>query len=238
MRSLAGTLSLHHDQCRPYSRSVLGVAGQCFSISFTPHFDDLFSLSFTLLILLLPCAAVKFSSPPPNPPPLLCTHCSIWQSNHGFFSFLKCSLNHLDFNLEAIFQIWMEDTFICCKPCWFFDFLFHGRSKLCSPHPRECCFFAGHLEGGIGVRQFIQPLLLRTECASTASAWKCSRVFSGFLASTAHSSDGECLSWQNSRQSILTGIHPVCPNYPFLCTMLAYTKSHSFPFVVLCVLFL
>ncbi|KAH8974451.1 hypothetical protein BDL97_01G103500 [Sphagnum fallax] len=67
----------------------------------------------------------------------------------------------------------------------------------------------GHLEAGIGVRQFIQPLISRTECASTASAWKCSRVLSGFLASTAHSSDGECPSWQNSRQSILTGIHPV-----------------------------
>ncbi|KAH9575155.1 hypothetical protein CY35_01G097300 [Sphagnum magellanicum] len=67
----------------------------------------------------------------------------------------------------------------------------------------------GHFEGGIGVRQFIQPLLLRTECASTASAWKCSRVLSGFLASTAHSSDGECPSWQNSRQSVLTRIHPV-----------------------------
>jgi hypothetical protein len=136
--------------------------------------------------------------------------------------------------LEAIFQIWMEDTFICCKPCWLFDLLFHGRSKLCSPHPRECCFFAGHLEGGIGVRQFIQPLLLRTECASTASAWKCSRVFSGFLASTAHSSDGECPSWQNSRQSILTGIHPVCLNYPFCAPCLptpSLTLSH---FVVLC----
>jgi hypothetical protein len=121
----------------------------------------------------------------------------------------------------------------------YLTFFFHGHSKLCSPHPRECCFFAGHLEGGIGVRLFIQPLLLRTECASTASAWKCSRVFSGFLASTAHSSDGECPSWQNSRQSILTGIHPVCPNYPFLCTMLAYTKSHSFPFVVLsCIVFI
>ncbi|CAK9277714.1 unnamed protein product [Sphagnum jensenii] len=67
----------------------------------------------------------------------------------------------------------------------------------------------GHLEVGIGVRQFIQPLILRTECASTASAWKCSRVLSGFLASTAHSSDFECPSWQNSRQSILIGIHPV-----------------------------
>jgi hypothetical protein len=75
--------------------------------------------------------------------------------------------------------------------------------------PENVVFFAGHLEAGIGVRQFIQPLISRTECASTASAWKCSRVLSGFLASTAHSSDGECPSWQNSRQSILTGIHPV-----------------------------
>lgn len=58
--------------------------------------------------------------------------------------------------------------------------------------------FTGHLEG-IGVRNFIQPLILKVECSSTTSAWRSPRVLSGFLASTPHTSQGDCTLWPNFR---------------------------------------
>ena len=50
---------------------------------------------------------------------------------------------------------------------------------------------SGNLEG-IGVRGFIQPLILKTECTSGSCAWRSPRALSGFFASTPQSSQGEC----------------------------------------------
>uniref|UniRef100_A0A7I4B6T2 Putative GTP diphosphokinase RSH1, chloroplastic n=1 Tax=Physcomitrium patens TaxID=3218 RepID=A0A7I4B6T2_PHYPA len=62
--------------------------------------------------------------------------------------------------------------------------------------------FPGHLEG-IGVRNFIQPLILKTECTSSSCAWRSPRTLSGFLASTPQSSQGDCALSSRLRSRIL-----------------------------------
>lgn len=74
--------------------------------------------------------------------------------------------------------------------------------------------FAGPLEG-IGVRNFIQPLILKTECTATTSAWKSPRVLSGYLASTAQSSQGESTLGLKAARRFPPRRNSVSPNNPF-----------------------
>ena len=69
---------------------------------------------------------------------------------------------------------------------------------------------SGHLEG-IGVRNFIQPLLLKTECSSSTCAWRSPRALTGFLASTPQSSQGECALWSKLGSRNLTHRSSVSP---------------------------
>ena len=64
-------------------------------------------------------------------------------------------------------------------------------SPLAPPLTIGFTWCSGHLEG-IGVRSFIQPLILKAECTSSSCAWRAPRVLSGFLASTPQSSQEEC----------------------------------------------
>lgn len=109
-----------------------------------------------------------------------------------------------------------ESTGFCFRPIFLFcparvsDFFSSKRRPVKSlGEVAACCvilwrisdnrfLFTGHLEG-IGVRNFIQPLILKVECSSTTSAWRSPRVLSGFLASTPHTSQGDCTLWPKFR---------------------------------------